>query len=210
MSQGSVMTYRKARATADAIVEALAPGCEQIEVVGSVRRKRHQCGDIEVLVVPKFDLDGLAPVSQLNWTISDLVTRKKFGRRIRDGAAWKTYEIVARSPAHVDIFIVSPPVWGVAMAIYTGPAMFATGLVTQRRLSIPRTNKHGLLPDDLTVADGWQLWRNRVRERDERGKWKTIEKGELQPAMTEEQFVTLCCGRWVEPHERDGWIEAWQ
>lgn len=47
------MKYAVARKYADSIVGWLAPFCEQLDVVGSIRRKREECGDVDIVAIPK-------------------------------------------------------------------------------------------------------------------------------------------------------------
>ena len=47
----------KAKKWADRIVEILAPHCDRIEIAGSIRRQKPTIGDIEVVCIPKQNLD---------------------------------------------------------------------------------------------------------------------------------------------------------
>lgn len=47
------MLIEKAIPMAEQIVAAVAPMCEKIEIVGSIRRNRPQVGDIDLVILPK-------------------------------------------------------------------------------------------------------------------------------------------------------------
>lgn len=51
------MTLDQARDKADYIVNALAPHCERIEVCGSIRRKKQEITDIDIVCIPCLDVE---------------------------------------------------------------------------------------------------------------------------------------------------------
>ncbi len=53
------MDISRAKAAAEHLVELLAPGCERLEVGGSVRRMRQFVGDLELVLVPKFENEAV-------------------------------------------------------------------------------------------------------------------------------------------------------
>ncbi|HWN95034.1 MAG TPA: hypothetical protein VNT99_08375 [Methylomirabilota bacterium] len=55
MSQAQPMDLRTARSRADQVCAWLAPYCENILTVGSIRREQPMCGDIDVVCVPKYE-----------------------------------------------------------------------------------------------------------------------------------------------------------
>ena len=46
------MELEKARAIASEVVKRLSPYCQRIEVAGSVRRKKAQVNDIDLVLIP--------------------------------------------------------------------------------------------------------------------------------------------------------------
>jgi len=49
------VSLAEAAADAEAFVAAVSPWCERIEVAGSVRRGKRDVGDVEYVVIPKFE-----------------------------------------------------------------------------------------------------------------------------------------------------------
>jgi len=49
------MELEKAKAIAEELKELLAPACERIRIAGSIRRRKPDVGDIEILAIPKFN-----------------------------------------------------------------------------------------------------------------------------------------------------------
>ncbi len=45
----------EAKAIALRVCERIAPACERVEVAGSIRRGKPQVGDIELVVIPRFE-----------------------------------------------------------------------------------------------------------------------------------------------------------
>ena len=51
--------HAEAQAIAQEVVEQLRPHCERIVVAGSIRRKKSEVGDIEIVAIPKPYSSGL-------------------------------------------------------------------------------------------------------------------------------------------------------
>jgi DNA polymerase/3'-5' exonuclease PolX len=48
-------SYNDAKRLADCLVKAIAPYCERIEIAGSVRRKKADVKDIEIVAIPRWE-----------------------------------------------------------------------------------------------------------------------------------------------------------
>ena len=194
----SLMDLQQARSLADALAEALRPGCERISVAGSVRRGKPEPHDLEIVAIPKstfvptgnlfgemseLELDHFTPA------LSDLLRsgRWEFDPLIkRNGPRYKRLREVQTGMC-CDLFLATPAGWGGALAIRTGPAEFSQGLVT---LAL-RQGKH--------VADGYLI---HGHPRTEGGSPKGSRCPLILPTLTEEAFFSALGLQWCEPRDR--------
>ncbi len=152
MSEAIKRPYKQMQAIAAGLVERLRPACQRIEIGGSIRREKDMIGDIELVAVPKCmpDLFGEpTTISELDtllstWPIAFVKNGQKYKQFVFTGNSGEQYT--------VDLFLPSVETWGVIYMIRTGSADFAARMVTSRE-------KGGLMPDDLSVADG-RVWLN--------------------------------------------------
>lgn len=151
------MKYSDAYETADWLLNRLKPFCTRIEIAGSVRRKKMEVNDIEIIAIP-----DLTP---------PIIPRPEFGKPIpprhktrldqflhqmkeidtirfeKNGDRYKRVHLKL-DKISADLFLVLPPAqWGVQMAIRTGPADFSHWIVTRQRFG-------GALPNGYRVQDG--------------------------------------------------------
>jgi len=128
----SKMPYTEARALADQLVAQLAPACERIEVAGSIRRKKEEVGDIEIVAIPKMETirnlfgEAQGEVSLLNVRLSDMGWDV-----LKNGDKYKQF--VLPGGISLDLFICRLATWGVIYTIRTGSADFTHWLVTNRQ-----------------------------------------------------------------------------
>jgi len=171
----SVTTSRlplaRAEVYAERLREVLAAACEDVLVVGSVRRRKVDVGDIELAVLPKFDevpkdlFGGVVEgkrgpgYSQLDRVIGGLVEagllvvdpacqgpRQKRFRLGPGGIVW------AHAGFTVELYIAQGlGNWGNTVAIRTGPKEWNIALVTSWQ-------RGGLMPSMLCHKDGWLRW----------------------------------------------------
>lgn len=155
---------REAETLAEECIDLLRPYCERIEIAGSIRRRRPDVGDIEILCIPKIRNDGAADlfgdipaeVNLLDERVTQLLITGEFGRRLDKnghGAVGSRYKRLTYRDFGLDLFVCLPPAqWGVLMTIRTGPAEFSHRLVTSTRAG-------GMLPAWSVVRDG-AIWDN--------------------------------------------------
>jgi len=188
------MTYTYASGIAKAVCDELAPCCDRIEVVGSVRRRAMSVGDIELLLVPTLSggMFGCGDPEALDRKLQELIDANRLAPGRCDGDKHKSLRLV-RADQQLDLYLVTPDEWGCAMVIRTGPAGFSNHFVKQRRWG-------GLCPDYLTFAE-LRVWRDRVREPDEKGNLKVIEPGTALDTPEERDVFDLVCS-WIPPHRR--------
>lgn len=111
-----------AQRCADRLVEWLRPISDRVEVAGSIRRRRPEPGDIDLVVIPKIEIEKDifgAPLKPVN-----LTWREIDRRATADG--WKVLragsEIVSWTHAgvQVDLWFTVPEYWGTVLLCKTG------------------------------------------------------------------------------------------
>lgn len=199
----------QAEKLAQEVVALLAPACERIEIGGSIRRRRPDVGDIEIIAIPKIwaredgprdlwgepildePMDQLGPLCYLGisegWLADrlDRADRRAFGMRFK------------RLSFHgfaLDVFSVLPPAqWGVILAIRTGPADYSHQLVTPRTggfTDAAGLRRIGLMPPQYRVRDGAVIYAA------DDGRHRYVEVAE------EEDLFRLWGIGWRPPEER--------
>ncbi|MBA7555427.1 hypothetical protein ES705_48089 [subsurface metagenome] len=116
------MELKKAKAIADELVELLRLACERLVVAGSIRRRKPDVGDIELLCIPKF-VEGVDQLDQkLKWLIGTHVLEYRPNKKgsIVYGPKNKLLRH-ADSDIGVDIFSTDEECWWVALVVRTGP-----------------------------------------------------------------------------------------
>ncbi len=124
---------RDAEQVADDLVRLLAPRCERIQIAGSIRRKRPQVKDIELLCVSKAwssqDLfGGLATNGyELDLKLDELVADGSVLKKRPNKAGRYSYgeknKLLTHVPSGIPVDIFSAPAtnWGMALVVRTGP-----------------------------------------------------------------------------------------
>lgn len=151
MSSGLKRPYAEARATAEEIVGLLQPFCVQIDIAGSVRRKKAMVSDIEIVAIPKPTLDLFGqPLERtdVDWWLDDTLPQSDV---LKNGPRYKQF--IYRD-TQVDLFLATPMNYGYILMLRTGDADFSHRMVTL-------TTWGGFLPAGLRV-DGGQVWRNGI------------------------------------------------
>lgn len=142
------------------LLQQLGDSCERLEIVGSLRRLTPDCGDIELLAIPKWaDLPGtdlfgnpiIEPAAsllehQVYAMLADGVLQLR--KPVRNG---ERYKALIFDGFPLDLFICHPPAqYGVLKVIRTGPAEYSKRLVTP-------VEKGGWMPYGMCCQDG-SLW----------------------------------------------------
>jgi DNA polymerase/3'-5' exonuclease PolX len=153
--------------------ERLQPFCDRLEIAGSIRRRKAEVGDIEIVALPKPFVDLFGNENGYQDPMLAGVWVNKAGRR------YKQYALP--EGVNLDLFIVLPPAqWGVIFALRTGGAEFSRRLVTPK--------PYGYLPREYVIKDG------AVHRAD---------TGEIVPTPEEEDFLALCGVANIPPQERN-------
>lgn len=98
------MELEKAKTIANTVVKALEPYCERIEVAGSIRRRKAEVKDIDLVLIPKdrWNLD-LALLRMGNYIMSG----KKIARVEMDSIS-------------LDVYFATEETWATLLLIRTG------------------------------------------------------------------------------------------
>ncbi len=176
------MEYKQAFEIAARLVEHLQPYCERVEIAGSVRRKRPEVKDIEIVALPCLQI-GTNLFGEAVQTYDLIDGATGLGRFIKNGPKYK--QIYLPEGVMLDLFCVIPPAqWGYLFAIRTGPAAFSKRLVTARKFG-------GWMPSYVKPEDG------------------VIKSGGHIIRMPEEADLFRFCGLpWIEPENRDAYLSA--
>jgi hypothetical protein len=159
--------YQQARDIAERLADRIRPGCDRLEIVGSVKRAdKAECHDIEMLVIANEKAPR--PVfgqKIIHHTMLDMVLYElcesgtlKF---VKGKDRLRQYAIVeARTvnPFKLELYIVRPETWGIQNVIRTGPSLFSHRFVTNRSATcfVRETGQtwRGLLPDEFKYVRG--------------------------------------------------------
>ena len=187
-----------AETVATSLITHLVDACERVQVAGSIRRRRQDVGDIELLCVPLQDQKDLwgnpLPVQHshdaVTQRVQELISTGFLALRVSEegktafGAQNKLLVHLATG-IPVDVFSVPPENWGMALLVRTGPADFckevmstfltrgmqghAYGGVTRNGFEVP-------CPDEETVYEllGWRYQPPELRGKAPRDKWTRV------------------------------------
>ncbi len=114
------MRYENAIVIANRTLCELSPYCERVEIAGSIRRKKAEVKDIEIVAIPKPYEHGLfenglaAIVNQWEKVKGEMIYGKvKYTQR------------VLPTGIKLDLFFAQPGNWGLIYAIRTGSADYS-------------------------------------------------------------------------------------
>lgn len=120
------MELKKAEKIAQKYVDLLAPFCERIEIAGSVRRKKPEVGDIEIVCIPKKMI-----VSDVADEFFEFPTREIIHSgfieivnaltKIKGEPTGKYTQRILPEGINLDLFMANKDNWGYILAIRIGP-----------------------------------------------------------------------------------------
>jgi DNA polymerase (family 10) len=144
MSSGRRYKLEIGQVIADAMLDFMGNVCERIEVAGSIRRKKEDVGDVEIVCIPKVhrlqqNMFGVADGPMETPLYNRLRSEEWLSPRLIDGkpqAMGKRFLALYDNKIGipVDVFVVLPPAqWGVIMTFRTGSADFNKKLLSAAR-----------------------------------------------------------------------------
>jgi DNA polymerase (family 10) len=124
---------------AERVRAELLPHCERVEIAGSVRRRKPEVGDIEIVAIPKpYDVglfsSGIALVVDRWPIVRGHLPCKYTQRTLPEGIA-------------LDLFFATPENWGLIFAVRTGSADFSHEALACRWVKLGYHSKDGMLHD---------------------------------------------------------------
>ena len=139
------MKLEQAQTIAEALKAEFEPFCEKIEIGGSIRRKKHEPNDIELVCIPKFgdfpigqmSLEGNPLTSYENLLFEHIAANRhdkyaiiKMGEKYAQIEVFDEHATGVRQYIKVDIFTATFRTWGYIFMLRTGPAEFSKFVVT--------------------------------------------------------------------------------
>lgn len=155
MSNNIPVPWVQARTVAGALCHYLDPACHRVEIAGSLRRKASMVRDIELVAIPKMDIDLFG--NPLDTSAIDSIFDNRPVTFFKKGRKYWQFKFAGTSGHEytVDLFLQpDPATWGVNFLLRTGSAAFSRRMVTPRSVG-------GYKPDWAIVRDA-RVWRNGV------------------------------------------------
>ena len=126
------MELTRATSIAEDLKSQMEPCCNRIAIAGSIRRRKLEVGDIELLVIPR--------ANYLDKLLHDLMMKGILAMRLNKRGS-RTYgqknKLLVHLPSGigVDIFSTDPKCWWVSLVVRTG------GEKTNKRIAMAAINK---------------------------------------------------------------------
>lgn len=132
------MNLAKAQHYAEHLLMWLAPYCERIEVAGSIRRGLANCNDVDLVCIPKMDIerDMLQEVTgERNLLWEFLTAHVAAGKAtIQSGGNQPGKYIILQLPkCQLDVFFATEETWGTRFLCRTGSKEHNIWLATHAR-----------------------------------------------------------------------------
>lgn len=111
------MIYEQALEIAEKVKALLAPHCERIEIAGSIRRRKPNVNDIEIVAIPKHYDIGLFE--------SGIATVVKQWEKVKGELPCKYTQRILPEGIKLDLFFADRENWGYIFAMRTGSADYS-------------------------------------------------------------------------------------
>lgn len=159
------MLLDQAQQLAEKVLASMRPFAERAEIAGSIRRRKAEVKDIEIVAIPRFgqarDLFGLDPENLLfNW--AQQIEREDRIHWIKPGTSeiirWPLKEqgrywrgLLVKAEIKLDLFLTTKETWGATYLIRTGSSEFNVRIVGE----IARQTGHQFT-DGKLLDRNWQ------------------------------------------------------
>jgi DNA polymerase/3'-5' exonuclease PolX len=118
------MEYNRALKIAEAVKEQLAPFCHRIEIAGSIRRKKPEVNDIEIVAIPLPYNTGLFESG-----VASIINQ---WQKVKGELPCKYTQRMLPDGIKLDVFFAERDNWGLIYAIRTGSADFSHNVLAKR------------------------------------------------------------------------------
>jgi DNA polymerase (family X) len=139
LKKGRIVVTRKGSFViklADKTVRDIKPYCKRIKIAGSIRRKKEDPVDIDIVLIPK-DKDR----------IKQLLLKE--GKVVENGE--KQFSVKIKG-VKVELYFVSEEDWGAALISYTGASGYSIGLRIKAKKKGLKLNQYGLFKGNKKIA----------------------------------------------------------
>ncbi len=138
------MKLEQALEIAEKVKALLAPHCERIEIAGSIRRKKPDVKDIEIVAIPKPFDTGLFE--------SGIATVANQWQKVKGELPCKYTQRILPEGIKLDLFFAERGNWGLIYAIRTGSADYSHKVLATEWVKRGYKSEGGYL-----VANGRQI-----------------------------------------------------
>ena len=137
------MQIAMATAIAERVKGELAPYTERIEIAGSVRRRKPEVKDIELVAIPRQVVSDL--FGDETEACPDFCAAVNWWPAIKGTPNGRYTQRVLPDGINLDLFIVDADTWGYTMAIRTGSADYSAHVLGTRWASLGYTSRESVL-----------------------------------------------------------------
>lgn len=140
--------YAEAYRIALEVVEQLKPFCKRVEIAGSIRRKKVDCGDVEIVAIP-------LPYSTelFESGIATIVNKWPKVRGELDYGKTKYTQRILPCGIKLDLFFADEKNWGYIFAMRTGSDNFSHNTLAKRWVQCGYKGKDGYLTRDGEIVE---------------------------------------------------------
>lgn len=195
------MNLSKAKEIAIAICQRLQPHCEKVNIAGSVRRKKPEVKDIEIICLPKKviagtpDLFGGGSVDFANANFQNEV--RSIGKTLKGNSQGKYMQIALPDGINLDLFIPDSFDYYRQYAIRTGSADYSAKVIATRwRVKGWCGSDQGLRRMKDCVE---------IKQPDGKSKWKCVRNNADKPPHwhSEKEFFDWIGVEMLPPEQRN-------
>jgi len=177
MSTGNRIPWSEANAIAEDIVAQLAPHCSQIDIAGSLRRRRPTIGDIEIVCLP-------LPYESTPLFRSGFALVVEQFEKIKGEMPCRYTQRILPSGMKLDLFMPDPNGYGLQLAIRTGSAEWSHKRLATAWVRAGFRSEGGLLRRVLNTEGIQSL-------------------GPVVPCRTERELFDRIGLKWADPEDRE-------